>query len=390
MKPVTLGEAADINPKGPVSGELSSDAIMDFLPMTDVSEHGTMKVVQRRPYSEVAKGYTAFQNDDVLVAKITPCFENNKIALAEVSTPYAFGSTEFHVVRAKPSHLHPRYLLHFLRQDVVRESGEKRMTGSAGQRRVPRSFLEELEIPLPPLEEQKRIAAILDQADALRRLRARAHGRLNALGQAIFHEMKEELSAGDEVGIEAIADIQIGYPFKSINYVEGKSGILLCRGANVLPGKIDWSNNARYPAHLLKDVELYRLCEGDIVLAMDRPWISSGFKVAQLHSQDLPAYLVQRVARFRAKRSQDKAFLHNLISSLDFQKHCRPTETTVPHISPREIREFQFRLPPEKTRDKFSSLLEGIKSSTGTLEGFLNKSEALFSSLQHRAFRGEL
>lgn len=188
VRDVPIGEVAIINPKGPGSGTLSPDDLLDFLPMSDLSEDGTMAVSAQRPYSEVSKGYTAFRAGDVLLAKITPCFENNKIGLADVATEWAFGSTEFHVLRPGKD-VDTRYLLHFLRQDAIRMAGEKRMTGSGGQRRVPKSFLEELPIPLPSLAEQKRIVAILDQADALRRLRRRALDRLNTLGQAIFQEM---------------------------------------------------------------------------------------------------------------------------------------------------------------------------------------------------------
>ena len=149
MRSVCLAEVAEINPRGPTAAELSPDYICDFVPMAAVSEAGQVLVGERRSYSDVSKGFTAFQNDDVLVAKITPCYENNKIALAKVQSRYAFGSTEFHVIRCSSTRLDPKYLTHFLRQDRVRASGERRMTGSAGQRRVPKMFLEELEIPLP-------------------------------------------------------------------------------------------------------------------------------------------------------------------------------------------------------------------------------------------------
>ncbi|MFO1210339.1 MAG: restriction endonuclease subunit S [Amaricoccus sp.] len=206
---VPIGEIAAINPKGPGPGTLSQHELVDFLPMSDLSEDGTMAVSAQRPYSEVAKGYTAFRPGDVLLAKITPCFENNKIGLANVETEWAFGSTEFHVLRPGKD-VDSGYLLHFLRQDAIRAAGEKRMTGSGGQRRVPKSFLEELPIPLPPLAEQKRIAAILDQADALRRLRRRALDRLNTLGQAIFQEMFGESRSARSVALRNVGKVVTG------------------------------------------------------------------------------------------------------------------------------------------------------------------------------------
>ena len=186
---VPLAEIAEINPRGPSAGLLQSDELVDFVPMEAVTEDGRMAPKGQRPFREVAKGYTAFQNNDVLVAKITPCFENNKITRANIRTLFAFGSTEFYVIRGHDEQLDTKYLTFFLRQDRIRHAGERRMTGSAGQRRVPKSFLQELKIPLPPLEEQKRIAAILDKADRLRRLRQCAIDKLNTLGQAIFQEM---------------------------------------------------------------------------------------------------------------------------------------------------------------------------------------------------------
>ena len=95
----------------------------------------------------------------------------------------------------------------------------------------------EIEIPLPPLPEQKRIAAILDQADALRKHRQRALDHLNQLGQSIFYEMFGEIEKGQDSLLD-IADLQIGYPFKSKNYVEEETSGKLCRGANVAPNKL--------------------------------------------------------------------------------------------------------------------------------------------------------
>jgi type I restriction enzyme S subunit len=124
-----------------------------------------------------------------LVAKITPCFENCKIGEASIPTDVGYGSTEFHVIRPLPARLDRRYLLHFLRQARILKTGERRMTGSAGQRRVPASFLEALEIPLPPLEEQRRIAAILDRASSLSGSLAIAAQLEDEFNASLFEEL---------------------------------------------------------------------------------------------------------------------------------------------------------------------------------------------------------
>ena len=185
----SLGEVAKLNPTFKAR-TVSPDEIVDFLPMSAVSaELTTVRATEQRQLCEVQKGYTNFADGDVLLAKITPCFENGKIAFAQLNTAYGFGSTEFHVIRANSERLDGRYLVHFLRRDEVRVDGARNMTGSAGQRRVPKHYLESLSIPLPILSEQRRIAAILDQADALRAKRREALAQLDSLTQSIFIEM---------------------------------------------------------------------------------------------------------------------------------------------------------------------------------------------------------
>ncbi len=153
-------------PKG-----LSDEGVASFLPMAAVSEDGLIAFEEERPVREVRKGYTYFERGDVLVAKITPCFENGKATrTSALRKPFGFGSTEFHVLRAG-NEIDPSYLFHMIWNSKFRTVGMNNMTGSAGQKRVPADFLKRLEIPLPPLPEQRRIAAILDKADALRRKR---------------------------------------------------------------------------------------------------------------------------------------------------------------------------------------------------------------------------
>ncbi|MBR1191484.1 restriction endonuclease subunit S [Bradyrhizobium sp. AUGA SZCCT0160] len=181
MKLASLGTITTINPPGPQKGRLAVDDLVDFIPMASVKEDGSMEVLEQRKYGEVSSGFTPFMRNDILVAKITPCFENNKIALASVSTDYAFGSTEFHVVRCNSKMLNPKYLVHILRHDYVRILGERKMTGSGGQRRVPQYFLDELQLPLPDLVEQERISSLLEKADELRLRLLNGAARTNEL-----------------------------------------------------------------------------------------------------------------------------------------------------------------------------------------------------------------
>ncbi|MEK7732461.1 MAG: restriction endonuclease subunit S, partial [Planctomycetota bacterium] len=169
---------------------MASAALVSFVPMSAVTaETASTTMGEERRYGEVSKGYTPFLDGDVLVAKITPCFENGKIAQATLTHRVGFGSTEFHVVRPHAGKADARYLLHFLRQERIRRDGERKMTGSAGQRRVPEYFLAGLEVPLPPLAEQRRIAEVLDRAEALWAKRRVALAQLDALTQTLFLDL---------------------------------------------------------------------------------------------------------------------------------------------------------------------------------------------------------
>ena len=205
MKSVPLAEVALINPRPP---RISLDTEVSFVGMADLNiANAQTESDLIRKFAEVNKGYTVFHHGDILVAKITPCFENNKIGQARLQSEVGVGSTEFHVIRSG-EHLDDRYLLHFLRQDRVRRQGELRMTGSAGQRRVPADFLRELSIPLPSLAEQCRIAAILDNADGILAKQRVVLSELDTLAQAVFHEMfGDPATWGDRWPMGCIGDM---------------------------------------------------------------------------------------------------------------------------------------------------------------------------------------
>ncbi|MGV2181313.1 restriction endonuclease subunit S [Rhizobium rhizogenes] len=256
---------------------------------------------------------------------------------------------------------------------------------------VSKATVSRVKIPLAPLSEQKRIAAILDKADKLCQKRRRAIALLDSLTQSIFLEMfGEDDPRAHDASLADLADVQIGYPFKSENYTDSSDGVKLCRGANVLPNKVDWSNLAKLPAVQAAGHTEYMLTELDIVVAMDRPWISSGFKIAQVSSSDLPALLVQRVARIRARKPSDSFFIYELMRDKAFTRHCKPTETTIPHISPRDFRSFKFNAGLEADRLAFSARVRQIYATRTKLEAQSILIETLFSSLQHRAFSGQL
>jgi restriction endonuclease S subunit/predicted ATPase len=161
----TLGEVCAMNPRTPFEESVSEHTEVSFVPMAAVEEEsGRLDASQIRTLGSVQKGYTPFQENDVIFAKITPCMENGKIALATgLKNGLAYGSTEFFVFRPYQGVL-PRFILHFLLQPSFREDAVAQMTGVVGQKRVPSKYLFSHEFQLPPTPEQERIVAKLDAA----------------------------------------------------------------------------------------------------------------------------------------------------------------------------------------------------------------------------------
>jgi type I restriction enzyme M protein len=159
---VELGEVCEINPKKSELSQLPKDTLVSFVPMADLPENkSTFDAVQSRKLGEVIKGYTYFKNDDVLLAKVTPCFENGKAGIAkDLSNQVGFGSSEFIVLRSSQKIL-PELIYYFITTDEFRKLGKKRMTGTGGLKRVPTDFVKTFKVPLPPLAVQKQIVAEL-------------------------------------------------------------------------------------------------------------------------------------------------------------------------------------------------------------------------------------
>lgn len=160
---VRLGDVCQVNPRRPRLNR-SGDTPTTFIPMSAIDEiTGTISASRTRPYDEVRKGYTYFQEGDVLFAKITPCMENGKAAIARgLLDGIGFGSTEFHVLRPKAEVL-AEWIWMFVRQKHFRMAAKASFRGGVGQQRVPQDFLESHLIPLPPLDEQRRITIRVEQ-----------------------------------------------------------------------------------------------------------------------------------------------------------------------------------------------------------------------------------
>jgi type I restriction enzyme M protein len=158
---VSFGEVCEINPKKNEVSKVDSETEVSFVPMADIQENNPSFVpTQSKPISELLAGsYTYFRNGDILLAKVTPCFENGKAAIANnLKNQIGFGSSEYYVLRPTEKIL-PEIVYLLVTSGAFRAAGKMVMTGTGGLQRIPKEFVSKYQIPLPPLEVQQEIVA---------------------------------------------------------------------------------------------------------------------------------------------------------------------------------------------------------------------------------------
>jgi type I restriction enzyme S subunit len=393
-----LGDIAYINPKPRRIPQ--QDELVSFAGMADlIAERGCIEESILRPYSEVCKGYTSFQADDILVAKITPCFENCKIGMASIPTDVGYGSTEFHVIRPLDARLDKRYTLHFLRQKKILLSGERRMTGSAGQRRVPASFLEELEIPLPPLEEQRRIAAILDKGHAIQTLIDRREKVCLAVEESLFAALGEEGRATKSSRIFDFAEVfwlQEGPGVRNWQFTT--EGVKLLNVGNITPdGRLDLQKTNRHISaeeafgrygHFLVD-------EGDLLMPSSGiPIDEDGFlrtRSAFASVAHLPLCMNTSTIRFKPKmEGSSLLFLQGWLQSREFRAQITKlvTGSAQKNFGPSHLKQLQITLPEPGAQSEFEEKLNKIRNLRASLSPSVDEAERLIGSVAHHVFAG--
>lgn len=151
-----------------------------------------------------------------------------------------------------------------------------------------------------------------------------------------------------ETDLGSCVDLLAGFAFKSDRFSEDPADIPLVKGENLQQGYVDWGRAKRWPLSECRSYEKFSLRPGDVVLAMDRPWVDAGLKWAFIGPRDPSSLLVQRVARLRAKEGVSEGFVRAIVGSLAFSDYVQPivTGVNVPHISGDQIRSFRIQLPP--------------------------------------------
>ncbi|MBL8889745.1 MAG: restriction endonuclease subunit S [Planctomycetaceae bacterium] len=393
-----ISEVVDVNPRIPtnITSDLSRE--IDFVPMAQLSEQGFVRPEGSRPLGEVLKGYTYFENGDVLVAKITPCMENGKAAFVD-NLPHqiGFGSTEFHVLRPSDS-IDGRYLFYMIWNSEFRNEAEGNMTGSAGQKRVPKTFFDRFEIPLPPLSEQKRIADILDKADAIRRKRQEAIDQFGALTESLFHEMfSHKLSSVRWTDLsEYLVELRYGTSNRS-----GEDGFTTLRIPNIVRGIIDLSD-LKTVGVSQNELTRLKLLEGDVLFVRtngnpDYVGRCAVFETSQMEAAGLgvdeiiyASYLIR--ARLKLDRIRP-LFLQSLLQTpagrRNVREKCR-TSAGQYNINTKGIGALQVPVVAVEEQIDFETRIRSFRPALTSLTAAHLEADTLFNSLGQRAFKGEL
>lgn len=422
----TIGELCDVNPRGfdeePDDGELISQVPMAAVEVAT----GRMDASMRVRYGDLKKkSLTRFQENDVLFAKITPCMENGKIAKAQGLTGgRALGSTEFHVLRSRGAVL-PEYLMHFLLQSNIRKTAERHMAGAVGQRRVPRPYLAELEIPVPPLAEQHRIVAKLD--DQLAHVEAGEEAVRAALtASAVLEDLITGCGArGGLYGVECfptslepadvddgvLPDLPLGWKWVRLGDIaevvggvtkDGKKQgdpeyveVPYLRVANVQRGRLvlDRVERIRLPA---KKAHSLKLESGDVLLneggdrdKLGRGWIWEGQIEDCIHQNHVFR------ARIRGKMLDPRllAWHSNAFGKNWCDRNGRQT-VNLASISLRTIKLMPIPVPPKSMQDVLVKAVEirlaEARSAQQVIQGVREQGESLRNALLHAAFIGAL
>ena len=397
-----IGEVATVNPRRDGALRLLDDQLdATFVPMAAVDEiSGTIANPKIKALGELRKGFTPFVEDDVIFAKITPCMQNGKSAVARgLANGLGFGSTEFHVIRCGPRVI-PEWIWYFLRQQSVKEEAQRRFRGSAGQQRVPADFLKQLRMPVPSRDQQRRLVYRIDQCmeriDEIRslgdQLVLESNALLPSLLEAAFTELKTTYSSRT-IGA-CLVESRYG---TSRRCDASPTATPVLRIPNVAQGTIS-CNDIKYCELAGKELERLRLKTGDILVVRTNGSRELVGRCAVYVEGDRPFAFASYLIRLRvAPCLIDPHYLFFFLASTmgrDAIARIRRTSAGQYNVNSENLRGIELPLPPlpiqKKVTERLIEQRDAVTAMAGNQIANSDDSDLLANAVLRKAFSGEL
>lgn len=394
-----IEEVCKVNPRRP-SLERDEETPTSFVPMAAVDENkGAITDMEVHPYQEVMRGYTYFEEEDVLFAKITPSMENGKAAIARgLIDGIGFGSTEFH--RLRPGdHIIPEWAYFFVRQSSFRREAAAHFRGSVGQQRVPKEFLAQHLIPVPPLETQRRLVArieeLLAELGAARHLHAALVHDAERLMDAALLETFSKLA--DQYGLELLGEykpfITSGPRYWSKYAEERPTGPLFLRIGNIGYAQLDLDDIERLelPEDLAR--KRARVQANDVLVTITGT--IGRCAVVPEHLQE--AYINQHTALVRLNQETilPRYLMWFVLSPLgNGQAESAAYGQTKPGLNLTQLRELKLPVPQTDQQHRIVAYLNEVQAHAAALQhaaaAIAADLDRLEQSILAQAFKGKL
>ncbi len=391
-------------PKSEAKKLLNNTDLVSFVPMANLGINTqNLSLNEDKALSNVTGSYTYFAENDVLLAKITPCFENGKLGIAKgLTNNIGFGSSEFIVFRVSQDIL-PEYLYYFLLRPCFREHGKKVMTGAVGHKRVPKDYIENTEIRLPPIPEQKRIVALLDTVFVdLEQTRAKTEQNLNNARELFDSYLQQVFSQKGEIKstelgevVEVLTDYHANGSYKvlkqHVELSEQEDFAWMVRSTDF---EKKFKNNKRYISeHAYNYLTKSKLFGGEIIMSK----IGNAGKVYLMPATDRACSLAMNLFLIRLDATKaNNEYVYRYLNSSSGKAQIAPrlkgaaTQT----ITKDNVRSLLIPLPSLVKQKEHILALQELEVETKALETLylkkLDNIEELKKSILQKAFSGEL
>ena len=353
---IPLKRCVELNPSKSELKDMDDNLVVSFVEMSSVSENGYISFKEDKLYKDVKGSYTYFAEDDLIFAKITPCMENGKCAIATgLSNGIGFGSSEFHVFRCQKEILNS-YLFALLNTNEVRWYAKKNMKGSSGHRRVPVDFYASLEIPMPPMDVQKKIAEECEKIDKNFR------DNISEL-DSLKHELSDYINniQYGTVKLSSFCAVKGGKRIpKGLSYVETPTGHPYIRVADFSAGTVDTSNLIYITDDVFNKIKAYTISSDDVYISIAGTIGTVGTIPSSLSGANLTENAAKLVFD---KKKVNKDYLAAILTSSVVQEQIiNATKTVgVPKLALHRIENLQIQLPALDVQNEIAEHVNEVK-----------------------------